>query len=102
MKTQVTDSESIDIPVGQLADAIYQHALYLRASFDRKDLVDIGSEFSGVDCRLNWFNGSWSLLTGSSDYDQDHRGFWACGSISYDCTRAEAKELAHDLISSIE
>lgn len=102
MKTQISDTESIDIPVGALANEIYDAALYLRANFTREDLMEPGSDFAGTDCRLRWHDGSWSLLTGSSDYDQDHRGYWACSSISYDCTRAEAKEIAHDLISSIE
>ena len=102
MKTQINETESIDIPVGQLADCIYQNALYLRNNFEREDLINFGSDFSGTDCRLRWHNGSWQLLTGSADYDQDHRGYWACSSIPYDCTRAEAKEIAHDLIGSIE
>lgn len=102
MKIQLSETESINIPAGQLADSIYQSAVYLRDNFKREDLAEDGSYFCGTDCRLRWHNGNWSLLTGSSDYDQDHRGYWGYSGIPYDCTRADSKEIARELIESIE
>jgi hypothetical protein len=38
-------------------------------------------ESAYLDVRLQvWENGSWTLHTGDSQYDQDGRGFWGCGS----------------------
>lgn len=42
----------------------------------------------GMDVRLQWHNG-WSLHSGDSSYDQDHRGFWGASSIDADSDPAE-------------
>lgn len=35
------------------------------------------------DVRLQVYpNGQWAVRWGLSDYDQDHRGFWGCSSVS--------------------
>lgn len=74
----------------------------LRRMFTREDLIDRDSvDFAGVDVRLQVHeDGGFSIHTGSSDYDQDHRGFWGASSLSYD--RQNLTELAKELISQAE
>lgn len=50
------------------------------------DLRRIGALTKGgwVDVRLQVYeDGQWALRTGLSDYDLDHRGFWASGSLPF-------------------
>lgn len=55
-------------------------------------------ETPGTDCRLRVLpeGGGWQLLTGSADYDQDHRGYWGAGFLPL--ARTNLTELARDLI----
>lgn len=55
----------------------------LRRLCSKEDLTDSDSEFVGTDIRLQVTASGWTLHTGSSDYDQDHRGFWGASSLSY-------------------
>lgn len=73
MKVQLTESESINIGIGELAEDIYQHAKYLRATFSEEE-CRANEDSSCWDCRLRVFKGYWWLLTGDSSYDTDHRG----------------------------
>ena len=56
-------------------------------------------ETRGIDVRLQVHDGSWSLHTGDSSYDQDHRGHWGAGFLT---PRCNARELARELIDEAE
>ena len=71
----------------------------------KKDLKSSPDIFKGeepddsfVDVRLQWHDGKWSVLTGDSSYDQDHRGHWGASSITPD-TKPET--LAKELIEQV-
>jgi hypothetical protein len=102
MKVQLTKTESIEISVEDLAEQIFEEADYLRRNFTEEELQMPDSDFSGTDCRLRVFEGDWSLITGDSQYDTDHRGYWAYNSIPYHCTLEEAQEIAESLIDDVE
>ena len=54
----------------------------------------------GIDVRLQVYpDGHWAVRSGSSDYDQDHRGYWGSSSVPGDNRRFDSKALARDLIS---
>lgn len=53
-----------------------------------------------LDVRLRVHNGGWELLTGSADYDQDHRGYWGASCIPWERTRLEG--IARDLIEQVK
>ena len=86
------------VSVGELAAEIYAEGQYLKENFSVEDLTEPGTDFAGTDCRLQIRGGSWSLHTGSADFDQDHGGSWACSAIPRGCSRAKAREIAKDLI----
>jgi hypothetical protein len=53
----------------------------------------------GIDVRLQVYpDGDWAVRWGSSDYDQDHRGYWGASSVPGDNRRFDSKDLARDLI----
>ena len=53
----------------------------------------------GIDVRLQVYpDGNWAVRWGSSDYDQDHRGYWGSSSVPGDNRRFDSKDLARDLI----
>ncbi len=53
----------------------------------------------GIDVRLQVYpDGHWAVRSGSSDYDQDHRGYWGSSSVPGDNRRFDSKALARDLI----
>ncbi len=61
----------------------------------------------GCDVRLQvWDNGAWALRTGSSDYDQDHRGYWGAsfvpGVVNGTVRRFNSVDIARDLIDQVE
>jgi len=59
-----------------------------------RDQLD--DEVTEIDVRLQVYdNGTWALRSGSSDYDQDHRGYWGSGTVDADTDWAA---LAEDLI----
>lgn len=51
------------------------------------------------DVRLQVYpNGDWAVRFGSSDYDQDHHGFWGCSSVPGDRRRFNATDTAKELL----
>lgn len=61
------------------------------------------SEEEGCDVRLQvWDDGEWAVRWGSSDYDQDHRGFWGASSVpgvvNGKVQRFDSRAVARDLI----
>jgi hypothetical protein len=57
-------------------------------------------ETPDIDVRLNVQESGWKLLTGDSSYDQDHRGQWSYGFLSYG--RCNLTKLAKQLIRENE
>jgi len=83
--------------IASVRSALVQEWSYLRRSFARPELTERGEDFAGTDIRLQVYpSGSWVLRSGSSDYDQDHRGYWGASCLSYD--RQNLTDLARDLI----
>jgi hypothetical protein len=71
----------------------------MRKSYSRADLVTDprdSDSAAGIDLRLQVHGGSWSLHTGDSQYDQDHRGAWGVGFLPWE--RSNLTELARELI----
>ena len=54
---------------------------------------------AGVDVRLRVHRGYWDILTGSSDYDQDHRGYWGASFIGWN--RQNLTDVARDLVDQV-
>lgn len=53
-------------------------------------------DYSDIDVRLQVVPGEgWSVHTGDSSYDLDHRGYWGAGSLD---SRTNCRELARELI----
>ena len=80
---------------------------YLKANFGHENPKvdgDYPDELNySCDVRLQVYeDGSWSLRTGSSDYDQDHRGFWGASSIVHFSANEELKDVALDLIDQVQ
>jgi hypothetical protein len=56
-------------------------------------------EYSSVDVRLQVYeDGAWAVRWGSSDYDQDHRGYWGASSVPGNNRRFHSEDVARDLI----
>lgn len=88
----------VRITIAALAAEIHDCGAYLRRNFAKGELSDGEGEFDGTDARLQVQGGSYSLHTGSADYDQDHRGAWGCASIPRGCTWHEARDIARELL----
>lgn len=54
-----------------------------------------------IDCRLRWHAGAFSFLTGSSDYDLDHRGYWGCSMVGMELSEEDARGIADDLLEQV-
>lgn len=51
-----------------------------------------------IDVRLQvWEDGSWTVHTGDSCFDQDHRGFWGSASVGADDTPVDLMATAANL-----
>jgi hypothetical protein len=81
-----------------LRSALVHEHTYLRRSFSPSDLAGDDDATPGTDIRLRVFGRNWQLLTGSSDYDTDHRGAWGASFLPYGRTNllALARELLDD------
>ena len=57
--------------------------------FHREDLVDDDSDedyaedYAGIDVRLRCIDGGWEILTGDSQNDTNHLGYWGYSSLCY-------------------
>ena len=54
-----------------------------------------------ADLRLQYHNGELYTHSGSSDYDQDHRGYWSSGSVEWCATKEQAHEIAKDMLTEL-
>jgi len=68
---------------------------------DPADLIDPDCDSPFIDCRLRYHDGSFSFITGDSQYDQDHRGHWGSSCVGLDLTTEEATSIALDLLDQI-
>jgi|GEM_PF-6854379 len=67
-------------------------------SINKQQSSDDGDD-GGIDVRLQVHtDGNWTVNWGSSDYDQDHRGYWGSSSVPGDNRRFDSKDIARDLI----
>jgi hypothetical protein len=84
--------------ISSLRSCLADEQKSLRRSVSRDELQEISEPDSvpSIDLRLRVTGSGWQILTGSSDYDQDHRGFWGSSYLPYD--RANLTEIARDLI----
>ena len=71
--------------------------------YDADDIDDNGGPC--IDVRVRYYDGNWSLLSGSPNYDQDHRGHWGAGSVgvkkSFVTCMGIAEELVEQVLESI-
>jgi hypothetical protein len=56
-------------------------------------------EIDSIDVRLRVHNEQWELLHGSSDYDQDHRGYWGASCIDGQC---DLEAVAISLVEQVQ
>ena len=60
---------------------------------------DLGQDDDGyIDVRLRVFEGNWEVKYGDSQYDTDHRGWWAYSAI---CEDSDLEEVAQELIDEV-
>ena len=59
------------------------------------------NESFSVDLRLRWYNGELYNYSGSSDYDQDHRGYWSSGCVEWCATKEQSREIAKDMLTDL-
>jgi len=64
-----------------------------------KETLEPDDAEEGIDVRLQVLpDSTWQVNWGSSDYDQDHRGYWGSASVPGNNRRFDSKEVAQDLI----
>ena len=68
---------------------------------DDESYLDIRLQISESDYGSD-YGSEWSIHTGSSDYDQDHRGFWGCSSISGEESTEDIIEIVEDIVEQAE
>ena len=77
----------------------------VRDEFKNDPDGDLASE-DGLDVRLQIQEPGppvlWCLHYGSSDYDQDHRGYWGSSSLGADTTDEECLAIANELVDQAE
>lgn len=83
--------------IPQLVSDLKRRWEFIRRNYHQNDFKEKGSDFCGTDVRLRVHGGSWYVYTGSSDYDQDHRGAWGYGPLCYG--RQNLTDLARELIT---
>lgn len=89
----------VKVTVGEVAAVLHDHAQWLRRTFTAAELTEPGCDTAGGEVRLQVREDGWLILTGDSQYDQDHRGAWGCGFIRRGANWAECRECARDLIN---
>jgi len=66
----------------------------------RANLVSWGID--DTDVRLRVHNGNWYVYSGSSDYDQEHRGHWGSSSVEATESDKSLEGTASYLIDEVE
>lgn len=90
------DVETTDTILADLIRALHD----VRTDAQSYDPAEIdGGDGPSIDVRIQVdADGSWSLHTGDSQYDQDHRGHWGASSVSPDDGDSTLEDTARDLI----
>jgi len=92
----------VRIPIGTLADDVYQYGKYLRSHFEPSNLRDSEDETPGAEMRLQVRGDWWCTHHGDPQFDQDHRGAWGSAFVPMYCTRTESRQIARDLIQEAD
>lgn len=87
----------VRVTIAEVAAELHDYAADL-ATYDPADITEYGCDDAGGDVRLQVRGGGWSVHTGDSQYDQDHRGAWGCGWIRAGASMRESRETARELI----
>ena len=83
--------------ISSVRSALVAEKQSLRKYCSREDLLSEEGDGACIDVRLQVYeNGSWAIRSGSSDYDQDHRGYWGASLLSFD--RENITVIARDLL----
>lgn len=94
------DGEEVKISLLDVADIVYSYGQDLK-DYDLEPDPDEEEYYFG-DIRLQVVDGGWEYHTGDPQYDTDHRGLWADGSVPAGVSRKKSISIARDLINSIE
>lgn len=89
------------VALRDVASEVYDYGQYLTRTFTDADLREPGNDPDEPGCgaiRLQLHKGSWAIHTGDAQYDQDGRGSWGAGYVPRGCTRAQARDIARELI----
>ncbi len=90
----------------EITQELFSELLGVRRYLNGFSLDEI-PEDSGIDVRLNvqvaedCESYSWSLDTGDSSYDQDHRGFWGSSTVVWDDDEVTLVRAARDLVEQV-
>jgi hypothetical protein len=84
--------------IASLRSALVSEQKTFRRMCSKSDLSDSrdDNQSPGTDLRLQVTASGWYVHTGSSDYDQDHRGAWGASFLPYG--RANLSDIARGLI----
>jgi hypothetical protein len=88
--------------LAELAQELHDYAEYLKHNYSADDLRETPDDTAGGDFRLRVYNGSWSVNTGDSQYDQDHRGAWALAFVPRGASLKRCREIARQMLREIE
>lgn len=93
-----------DFKVAGGMDAVASDILYvseITIGGDPKLYAGDGDEEPSIDCRLRWYDGIFSFVTGLSDYDQDHRGHWGCSCVVGGMTEEDARSMGLEMLEQV-
>lgn len=97
----MTDVRDI-VPRGELVHALKGLRTWLRKNKSLAPRKAQRSSEWGTDVRLRVFGSSWELLSGSSDYDQDHRGAWGSGFVGSRASDDQLARTADELMREVD
>lgn len=82
-------------------EGLARQLIVLSGSVDWADFDDDDDDTPSVDCRLRYHDRTWYIYSGSSDYDQDHRGHWGASGVGPDMSVEDARSVALELIEQV-
>ena len=81
--------------ISSVRSALVAEKKSLRKHCSREDFLSQDGAYTDVRLQI-YKDGSWAIRSGSSDYDQDHRGYWGASLLSFD--RENITVIARDLL----
>lgn len=84
--------------INELADELYEYGQDLVDDYVPYELPQDDDDIPYGDVRLQVHDGDWTLHTGDSSFDQDHRGAWGSASVSAGEDLDTCQSIASDLI----